>query len=172
MKPKHPSESYTVQTDIVLPSETNSLNHLFGGELLSRMDRAASISARRHCQQIVVTASVNHVSFNAPIPLNSVVSVVAKVSRAFNTSMEVIIDVYIENPETGSKQQANQGIYTFVAVDSNKKPIKVPPIVPKTEEDKSRYKAALRRKQLSLVLSGRLLPNQATELKAIFKNTP
>jgi len=169
MKSKHPSESYTVQTDIVLPSETNSLNHLFGGELLSRMDRAASIAARRHCNQIVVTASVNHVSFNKPIPLNSVVSVVAKVSRAFKTSMEVIIDVFIENPEKKNKQQANQGIYTFVAVDNDKNPIAVPPIIPETEEDKSRYDAALRRKQLSLVLSGRLLPNNATELKALFK---
>lgn len=169
MKPKHPSESYTIQTDIVLPSETNSLNHLFGGELLSRMDRTASIAARRHCNQIVVTASVNHVSFNQPIPLNSVVSVVAKVSRAFNTSMEVIIDVFIENPETGNKQQANQGIYTFVAVDNDKKPVKVPELVPETKEEKLRHKAALRRKQLSLVLSGRLDPNDANELKAIFK---
>lgn len=169
MKPKHPSDSYTIQTDIVLPSETNSLNHLFGGELLSRMDRAASIAARRHCNQIVVTASVNHVSFNQPIPINSVVSVVAKVSRAFKTSMEVIIDVFIENPETKSKQQANQGIYTFVAVDNDKKPIAVPPLIPETNEDKSRYEAALRRKQLSLVLSGRLQPDDATELKALFK---
>lgn len=169
MKSKKPSSSYTVQTDIVLPSETNSLNHLFGGELLSRMDRAASIAARRHCEQIVVTASVNHVSFNAPIPLNSVVSVVAKVSRAFTTSMEVIIDVFIENPETGSKQQANQGIYTFVAVNNKKEPVGVPALVPETEEEKSRYKAALRRKQLSLVLSGRLHPSEASELKAIFK---
>jgi len=169
MKPKHPSASYTVQTDIVLPSETNSLNHLFGGELLSRMDRAASISARRHCNQIVVTASVNHVSFNKPIPISSVVSVVAKVSRAFKTSMEVIIDVFIENPEAGTKLQANQGIYTFVAVDNNTKPVEVPPIIPETEEEQSRFDAALRRKQLSLVLSGRLLAKEATELKAIFE---
>lgn len=171
MKPKFPSASHTVQTDIVLPSETNSLNHLFGGELLSRMDRAASIAARRHCNEIVVTASVNHVSFNKPIPQNSVVSVVAKVSRAFNTSMEVIIDVFIEIPETGEKLQANNGIYTFVAVDTNKKPVAVPPIIPETEEEKARYKAALRRKQLSLVLSGRLLAKDATELKAIFNNS-
>jgi len=95
MKAKKPSTSYTLLTDIVLPSETNSLNHMFGGELLARMDRAASIAARRHCNQIVVTASVNQVSFDKPIPLDSVVSVSAKVSRAFKTSMEVVIDVFI-----------------------------------------------------------------------------
>lgn len=169
MKSKKPSTSYTVQTDIVLPSETNSLNHLFGGELLSRMDRAASIAARRHCNQIVVTASVNHVSFSKPIPQNSVVSVVAKVSRAFKTSMEVIIDVFIENPETEQKEQANQGIYTFVAVDNSMKPVAVPAIIPETKEEQLRFKAALRRKQLSLVLAGRLDPKDATTLKAIFE---
>ncbi len=169
MTPKKPSNSYTIQTDIVLPSETNSLNHLFGGELLSRMDRAASIAARRHCNQTVVTASVNHVSFNIPIPLNSVVSVVAKVSRAFKTSMEVIIDVFIENTENSTKQQANQGIYTFVAVDNNTKPMAVPKIIPETPEEHTRFEAALRRKQLSLILAGRLKPNDASELKALFK---
>jgi len=169
MKSKKPSESYTIQTDIILPSETNSLNHLFGGELLSRMDRTASIAARRHCNKIVVTASVNHVSFNKPIPQNGVVSVVAKVSRAFKTSMEVIIDVFIENPEEERKEQANQGIYTFVAVDNNMRPIAVPAITPETKEEQDRYNAALRRKQLSLVLAGRLQPKEATALKAIFE---
>ncbi len=71
MNPKHPSESLTILTDLVLPSETNPLNNLFGGELLARMDRAASIAARRHSRRIVVTASVNHVAFNRAISLGS-----------------------------------------------------------------------------------------------------
>lgn len=169
MKPKTPSASLTIQTDIVLPSETNSLNHLFGGELLSRMDRAASIAARRHCNEIVVTASVNHVSFQKPIPQNSVVSIKAKVSRAFNTSVEVIIDVFVEDPENKMKDQANQGIYTFVAVDNQMKPVAVPPIIPESEEEKIRYDAALRRKELSLILAGKMEPQKAIALKAIFK---
>lgn len=169
MKPKTPSASLTIQTDIVLPSETNSLNHLFGGELLSRMDRAASIAARRHCNEIVVTASVNHVSFQKPIPQNSVVSIKAKVSRAFNTSVEVIIDVFVEDPENKMKDQANQGIYTFVAVDNHMKPVAVPPIIPESEEEKIRYDAALRRKELSLILAGKMKPQKAIALKAIFK---
>ena len=96
MKAKTPNASKTVMTDLVLPSETNPLNNLFGGELLARMDRAASIAARRHSRRIVVTASVNHVAFNRSVPLGSVVTVEAKVSRAFKTSMEVYIDVWID----------------------------------------------------------------------------
>lgn len=165
---KTPGESYTLLTDIVLPSETNSLNHMFGGELLARMDRAASIAARRHCNEIVVTASVNHVSFDKPIPLDSVVSVSAKVSRAFRTSMEVVIQVMVEHPKKGENYKANEAIYTFVAVNDHKKPIPVPKLIPETEEEKSNYDAALRRKQLSLVLAGRMSPNDATELKSLF----
>lgn len=168
MKAKKPSQSYTLLTDIVLPSETNSLNHMFGGELLARMDRAASIAARRHCNQIVVTASVNHVSFEKPIPLDSVVSVSAKVSRAFKTSMEVVLEVWVEDPKHLTKIQANKAIYTFVAVDEQKKPVAVPAIEPETEDEIADYNAALRRKQLSLVLSGRMKAQEATELKALF----
>ncbi len=168
MSPKHPSESLTILTDLVLPSETNPLNNLFGGELLARMDRAASISARRHSRRITVTASVNHVAFNRSIPLGSVVTVEAKVSRAFTTSMEIFIDVWVEDRESGFRTKANEAIYTFVAVDETGTPVKVPEIIPETEEEKSRFEAALRRKQLSLVLAGKLKPEEATELKALF----
>ena len=168
MEAKSPKDSKTVMTDLVLPSETNPLNNLFGGELLARMDRAASISARRHSRRIVVTASVNHVAFNRSVPLGSVVTVVAKVSRAFNTSMEVYIDVWIDDRESGSKTKANEAIYTFVAVDETGNPVKIPAIVPETKEEKVRFDGALRRKQLSLVLAGKMKPNDATELKALF----
>ncbi|MEK8179065.1 acyl-CoA thioesterase [Flavobacterium buctense] len=168
MTPKHPSESLTVLTDLVLPSETNPLNNLFGGELLARMDRAASIAARRHSRRIVVTASVNHVAFNKAIPLGSVVTVEAKVSRAFTSSMEIFIDVWIEDRESGSRAKANEAIYTFVAVNETGNPVPVPAIEPETELEKSRYDAALRRKQLSLVLAGKMNPHDATELKALF----
>jgi acyl-CoA hydrolase len=168
MKPKHPSESLTILTDLVLPSETNPLNNLFGGELLARMDRAASISARRHSRRITVTASVNHVAFNRAIPLGSVVTVEAKVSRAFNSSMEIYIDVWLEDRESGIKTKANEAIYTFVAVDEMGNPVTVPQIEPETELEKARYDAALRRKQLSLVLAGKMNPHDATELKALF----
>ena len=168
MSPKNPSESLTILTDLVLPSETNPLNNLFGGELLARMDRAASIAARRHSRRITVTASVNHVAFNRAIPLGSVVTVEAKVSRAFTSSMEIFLDVWIEDRESGNKTKANEAIYTFVAVDEMGNPVPVPLIDPQTEEEKLRYDAALRRKQLSLVLAGKMNPHEATELKALF----
>ncbi|WP_375252547.1 acyl-CoA thioesterase [Dokdonia donghaensis] len=168
MDSRTPSDSKTILTDLVLPSETNPLGNLFGGELLARMDRAASIAARRHSRRIVVTASVNHVAFNRMIALGSVVTVEAKISRAFKTSMEVIIDVWIEDRESGLKAQANEAIYTFVAVDEQGQPVPVPQVVPESDLEKQRYDAALRRKQLSLVLAGKMKPAEATELKAIF----
>lgn len=168
MTPKNASESLTILTDLVLPSETNPLNNLFGGELLARMDRAASIAARRHSRRITVTASVNHVAFNKSIPLGSVVTVEAKVSRAFKTSMEIYIDVWLEDRESGIRTKANEAIYTFVAVNETGSPVEVPQLIPETDEEKSRYDAALRRKQLSLVLAGKMNPHDATELKALF----
>lgn len=168
MDAKTPSQSKTILTDMVLPSETNPLNNLFGGELLARMDRAASIAARRHSRRITVTASVNHVAFNRSIPLGSVVTVEAKVSRAFTTSMEVFLDVWIEDRESGEREKANEAIYTFVAVDDFGKPVNVPELKPETPLEIERFNAALRRKQLSLVLAGKMKPNDATELKALF----
>jgi len=168
MLPKHPSESLTILTDLVLPSETNPLNNLFGGELLARMDRAASIAARRHSRRITVTASVNHVAFNRSIPLGSVVTIEAKVSRSFKSSMEIFIDVWLEDRESGTRTKANEAIYTFVAVDETGRPVEVAPIIPETELEKQRFDAALRRKQLSLVLAGKMKPEEATELKALF----
>ena len=169
MKSKTPSESRTVTTDLILPSETNHLNHLFGGALLAKMDRAAYITARRHSRRIAVTASVNHVAFNTAIPLGSVVTIEANVSRAFTTSMEVFIDVFIEDRISGERTKANEAIYTFVAVDDTMTPVKVPEIIPETELEKSRHEAALRRKQLSLVLAGKMKPQEAVELKSIFE---
>ena len=169
MQAKTPSESRTVMTDLVLPSETNPLNNLFGGELLARMDRAASIAARRHSRRIVVTASVNHVAFNRAIPLGSVVMIEAKVSRAFTSSMEIYMDVWIEDRESGECIKANEAIYTFVAVDETGRPVKIPELIPETELEKERFDAALRRKQLSLVLAGKMKPADATELKALFE---
>ncbi|MDG2172487.1 MAG: acyl-CoA thioesterase [Flavobacteriaceae bacterium] len=168
MNIKSPKASLTIMTNSVLPGETNILNNLFGGELLARMDRAASISASRHSKQIVVTSSVNHVSFDRAITLGSTVTIQAKVSRVFNSSMEVYIDVWIDNPE-GQQIKANEAIYTFVAVDINGKPIPIDKIKPESEEEQKRYDGALRRRQLSLVLAGKMNAKDATELMALFR---
>lgn len=168
MRPKTPSESRTVVTDSVFPSETNALNSLFGGELLARIDRVASIAARRHSERITVTVSVNHVAFTKAIPLGGIVTLEASVSRAFRTSMEICIDVWLEDHSTGKRTKAGEAIYTFVAVDDTSTPTEVPPLAPETPLEKERFAAALRRKQLSLVLAGKIQPSEATELKALF----
>jgi len=170
MKPKTPSESRTFVTDLVLPSETNPIGNMFGGELLARMDRAASIAAIRHSKEIVVTVSINNVAFNKMIPLGSVVTIEASISRAFSSSMEVFMDVWIENRKEGTRTKSNEAIYTFVAVDDKGKPVKVPQLIPETALEKERFDAALRRRQLSLVIAGKLSPHDATELKALFEN--
>ena len=168
MESKHPQDSKTTMTDSVLPSETNAIHTLFGGELLARMDRAASIAAQRHSGKIVVTASVNHVAFKHPVPLGSIVTVEAKVSRAFKSSMEVYIDVWVDNKVSKGAIKVNEAIYTFVAVDKTGAPVVIPQLVPQTDEEIKRFDGALRRKQLSLVLAGKMKAQDATELKALF----
>ncbi|MFM2207191.1 MAG: hypothetical protein RL213_1166 [Bacteroidota bacterium] len=167
-KSKTAKESAAVITEMVLPNDTNTLGNLMGGRLLHWMDIASAISAHRHCGRVVVTASVNNVSFNQPIRLGEIVTLEAKVSRAFTSSMEVFIDVWVENNTTGEKKKCNEAIYTFVAVDQLGNPINVPQLVPETEEEKKRYDGALRRRQLSLILGGKMKPEEATELKALF----
>lgn len=172
LKPKSPKESLAIATHHVLPNDTNNLSNLFGGRLLEWMDVIAAVSAHRHCRRVVVTATVNHVAFHQPIPYGSIVTLESKVSRAFNTSMEVFIDVFVENPVTGDKVKSNEAIYTFVAVDQNGAPLPVPPIVPETDEEKARFASALRRRQLALILAGKMKPDEATELKALFISEP
>jgi len=169
MESKHPKDSKTIMTDLVLPSETNAIHTLFGGELLARMDRAASIAAERHSVEIVVTASVNHVAFKHAVPLGSIVTVEAKVTRAFKSSMEVYIDVWVDDKKTETSVKVNEAIFTFVAVDNDGSPVVIPQLVPETEEEILRFEGALRRKQLSLVLAGKINAQEATELKALFE---
>jgi acyl-CoA hydrolase len=168
MKKKTPKDSMAITTEIVLPNDTNVLGNLMGGRLLHWMDITAAIACHRHCNRVVVTASVNNVAFNQAIKLGEIVTLQAKISRAFTSSMEVFIDVWVENNSTGTKRKCNEAIYTFVAVDQMGNPIAVPEIEPESQEEHSRYAAALRRRQLSLILAGKMKPQDATELKALF----
>jgi acyl-CoA hydrolase len=168
MKSKTPAQSLTINTEVVLPNDTNHVGNLFGGKLLQWVDITAAIAAQRHCGRVVVTASINHVSFDNPIKQNSVVTLEAKVSRAFTSSMEIYVEVLVENPVTGEKTKCNEAILTFVAIDQNGAPLPVPQLIPETELEKKRYEGASRRRQLSLILGGRMKPEEATELKALF----
>ncbi len=168
MKSRTAKESLSIATDLVLPSDTNALNGMFGGELLSRMDRICCIAAQRHSGHIAVTVSVNHVAFTNPVPLGSTVTIEAKVSRAFGSSMEIYADVWIEDRLSGKRTKVNEGIYTFVALDKDRNKVAVPELIPETPLEKQRYGAALRRRQLSLVLSGKLAASAASELRSLF----
>jgi acyl-CoA hydrolase len=167
-KQKSPSESLVTMTELVLPNDTNTLNNLMGGKLLHWMDIVSAIAAQKHSNRIVVTASVDNVSFNCPILLGNVVTLTAKVTRAFNSSMEVHIIVTAEDIPSGKKITSNQAFFTFVAVDQSGRPIDVPEIAPETEEEKELFDGALRRRQLRLILAKRMKPDDANELKSIF----
>ena len=168
IKVKSPKESFTVMIELVLPNETNTLNNLMGGRLLHWMDIASAISAQKHCNHIVVTASVDNVSFKRPIKLGDVITIEAKVTRAFNTSVEVRLDVWAENIPSGSRFKSNEAYYTFVAVDQDANTIPVPELKPETEEELELYAGALRRRQLRLILGGKMKADDAKELKALF----
>ena len=143
MSSKTPSQSKAILTEIVLPNDTNNLNNLMGGRLLHWMDIAAAITAHRHCNRTCVTASVNNVSFEHPIPRGSIVTLEANISRAFSSSMEIFIDVWIEDTLSGNNTKCNEAIYTFVAVDSMGKPAKVSGVSPETKLEKKRFERLL-----------------------------
>jgi acyl-CoA hydrolase len=165
---KTPSQSVTIMNELVLPNDTNTLNNLMGGRLLHWMDIAAAITAQKHSGKIAVTASVDSVSFGKAIKLGDVVTLEAKVTRAFNSSMEIHIAVWADSIPTGERFKSNDAYYTFVALDRNGGPVKVNELKPETEEEKNKYDGALRRRQLRLILAGKMKPDEATELKALF----
>ncbi len=168
IKVKTPKDSFTIMNELVLPNDTNTLNNLMGGRLLHWMDIAAAISAQKHCNRIVVTASVDNVSFKQAIKLGDVITIEAKVTRAFNTSVEVRLDVWAENIPSGSRVKSNEAYYTFVAVDQSGRTIPVPELVPETTDEIELFEGALRRRQLRLILGGKMKANDALELKALF----
>lgn len=155
-------------TELVLPNDTNTLSNLMGGRLMHWMDIVSAISAQKHSNQIVVTASVDNISFKHPIRLGNVVTLKAKVTRAFTSSMEVRIDVEAEDIPSNKKIDSNSAYFTFVAVDRLGAPLEVPEVEPETEEEKALYDGALTRRQLRLILSNRMKPQDAKELRSIF----
>ncbi len=166
---KNCADSLVTMTELVLPNDTNTLNNLMGGRLMHWMDIAAAIAAQKHSNRIVVTASVDNISFSNPVNFGNVVTLEAFVTRAFNSSMEVFIRVTAEDIPSGKKSETNTAFFTFVAVDQTGRPIDVPELIPQTDFEKELYDGALRRRQLRLVLGKRMNPEDANELKSIFK---
>lgn len=168
MNVKKASESLIIMTELVLPNDTNIFGNLMGGRLMYWMDIAAALSAQKHCNAPVVTASVDNISFESPIKLGNVVHIEAKVTRAFTSSMEVHMIVWGEDLRQQYKYKSNEAYYTFVALDPNNKPRPVTQLTPETEEEKKLFEGALRRRQVRLILGGKMKPDDATELKALF----
>jgi acyl-CoA hydrolase len=158
------SVSTCKMTEIVLPNDTNSLGNMMGGRLLHLMDKCAAISAQRHANRVCVTAAVDNVEFQSAIEEGEVVVVESRINRAFDTSMEVELNVWAENPRAETNRKCNRAFYTFVALDDTGTPVEVPAIAPETEAERERYDAAGKRRDLRLVLAGRKDLQDATSL--------
>ncbi|HET7002882.1 MAG TPA: acyl-CoA thioesterase [Puia sp.] len=165
---KTPKDSKIIMTEIVLPNDTNVFGNLMGGRLMYWMDIAAALCAGKHCNSPVVTASVDNISFENPIRLGNAVHIHASMSRAFTTSMEVHLNVWGEDFINQQKYKSNEAYYTFVALDMARKPITVPGLLPETEDELKLFEGALRRRQLRLVLGGKMKAADAHELRALF----
>ncbi|HMZ46120.1 MAG TPA: acyl-CoA thioesterase, partial [Chitinophagaceae bacterium] len=165
---KKANETIAIMNELVLPNDTNVFGNLMGGRLMYWMDIAAGITAGKHCNAPSVTASVDNLSFKNPIKLGNVVHIESKVTRAFNTSMEIHIKVWGEDLIAQYKYESNEAYFTFVALDPNGNPRAVPSLIPESDEEKKLYDGALRRRQLRLILAGKMKPNDANELKNLF----
>ena len=165
---KTAKESLVVMTEIVLPNDTNTFGNLMGGRLMYWMDIAAALAAMRHCGAPVVTASVDNISFESPILLGNVVHIEAKVSRAFTSSMEIHMNVWGEDAIRQQRYKSNEAYYTFVGLGANGKPSQVPQLIPETQNEQELFDGALRRRQVRLILGGKMKPEDAEELKALF----
>ena len=165
---KKAQESSVTMTEMVMPNDTNPLHKLMGGKLMEMIDIAGAIAAQRHSNEIVVTASVDNISFKESIDLGNVVTLQAQVTRSFRSSMEVYVEVFSENIPKKTKTKSNEAFLTFVAVNTKGAPIEIPETIPETESEKKLYNSALRRRELRLILSGKLNPDNAPELKNLF----
>ncbi len=162
------SDSRTTMSELILPNDANTLGNLMGGKLMYWMDIAAAISAQRHCNGQVVTASVDNISFSNPIKIGYLLTIEAQITRAFNTSMEVFLRVWGEDVQSQHKYLSNEAYLTFVAIGANGRPKQVPELIPETEPEKELFEGAMRRRQLRLILGGKMKPEDAGELKALF----
>jgi acyl-CoA hydrolase len=165
------SASYTMMSELILPNDTNTLGNLMGGKLMYWMDIAGGLAAMKHCNAQVVTASVDNISFQNPIKLGHLLTIEAQVTRAFSTSMEIYLKVYGQDLQTKERYLSNEAYMTFVALGANGRPRTVPLLQPETDTEIEKYNGALRRRQLRLILAGKMKAHDANELKALFLTT-
>jgi acyl-CoA hydrolase len=147
-KPVRDSQHET--SELMMPHHANNLGHVFGGVMLSMMDKTAAVAAFRHCRMNVVTASIDRVDFREPIHVGDLVVMKASVNFVGRTSMEVGVRVEAEELLSGRRRHTNSCYLTFVAVDRNGRPIEVMPVVPETPDETRRFEAARRRREVRL----------------------
>ena len=170
MNQKKIADSINVMNELVLPNDTNTFGNLMGGRLMYWMDIATAYCAAKHCNAPVVTASVDNISFKNPIKLGHYVRMEARVTRAFTSSMEIFVKVWGEDILQEFTYESNEAYFTFVSLDPHGKPRPVPAVIPETDEEKRLYEGALRRRQVRLILAGKMKPDEAIELKALFNH--
>jgi acyl-CoA hydrolase len=152
---KKTSDSKTIMTEMIMPNDTNPMGNLMGGNLLRWMDIAAAVCAGKHCASHVVTASVDHVSFTKAIQNGDVITIESVVTRAFNT-----------NVKGGNLRRCNHAYFTFVGLDDKTLlPQPVPQVIPLSAEEENQFEDALKRRELRLILSGRMKPQDSVSLK-------
>ncbi|HET9100608.1 MAG TPA: acyl-CoA thioesterase [Acidobacteriaceae bacterium] len=147
LQPRSVTESQSEMTELVLPNDTNPLNHLLGGRLMHFIDLVAAMAAYRHARAHVVTASMEHIDFIAPVHVGDLVILKASVNRAFKTSMEVGVKAWVENVIAGSRHHIASAYLTFVAIDANGRRVTVPPLITEGAAEARRFDDAGRRRE-------------------------
>lgn len=168
MEQKKVVDSIIKMTEIVMPNDTNHFGNLMGGRLMYWMDIAAAMTAMKHSEAACVTVSVDNISFHSAIKLGDIVYIESKLTRAFGSSMEIYIKVWGEDTLKKNRYKSNEAYFTFVSLDETGKPQPVNQLIPETDDEKKMFAGALRRRQLRLILAGKMKPQDAGELRALF----
>ncbi len=148
LQPRAVVDSQSEMAEVVLPNDANPLGNLLGGRLMHLIDIAGALAAHRHARSYVVTASMDHIDFVAPVHVGDLLILKSSVNRAFHTSMECGVKCYVENYIAGTRRHVGSAYLTFVAVDSRGRPVPVPPVLPESAAEKRRYDDAGRRREL------------------------
>ena len=148
LTPKKPEESIAVVSELMMPHQVNNLAHVFGGELLSMVDRAAAVAAMRHAGQPVVTVSIDRVDFREPIYTGELVTCTARVNFVGRTSMEVGVRVEAEDLLSQTKRHTNTCLLTFVAINTDHRPCRVRPLDVSDPGDERRFREGKRRREV------------------------
>jgi acyl-CoA hydrolase len=141
------ADSQSEMTEIILPNDANTLGNLLGGRLMHFIDLNGAMAAYRHARTHVVTAAMDHIDFIQPVHVGDLLILKSRVNRAFSTSMEVGVKVWVEHPQTGSLLHVASAYLVFVAIDKSGRRVRVPELKPVTADEQRRYEGALRRRE-------------------------